>query len=129
MGLIINVDKIEKIYIIKTRQATYVRHIEDEPEKRGFFGCIKQKEVKAHWWDYYGKYDTREDLINSDCSKKYYINNDVLYENSIWEKDSIYIIISHNNTITLYFDTYEELTQKVNDMVVQSNNNLMVINE
>ena len=132
MELVVNVDKIEKIYIHKAKQAKYVYYIEAEPEKRNFFGWIKQKEVEEHWFSWYSstKYRTREDLINGSCEKnKYFINDDVLYEQSIWEKASIYIIMSNSDPIKLYFDTYEELNQKVNDIIAQSKSNLMVIKD
>jgi hypothetical protein len=130
MGLIVNVDKIQKIYTHKANQARLVRFIDDKPEKKGFFGRIKQEAVKAHWSSYYDNYDTREDFISNSCEKgKYFINHDVLYEYSIWVRPYIYIIMSNSEPITIYFDTYEELTEKVKDIIEQSRNNLMVINE
>ena len=132
MGLVVNVDKIEKIYTHKAKQAKYVNYIKAKPEIKNFFGCIKQKKVEEYWYSWYStaKYRTREDLINNSCEKgKYFINDEVLYEQSIWENPFIYIIMSNGDPITLYFDTYEELTQKVNDIIAQSKNNLMVIKD
>lgn len=130
MGLVINIDKIEKIYIHKAIQAKYVNYIESKPEKRNFFGWVKQKEVKTHWCDRYNrKYDTREDLINKYCSNKYYINHEVLYENSIWEKASLYIVMSHSDNVIVCYDSDEELQEKLNDIISESKRNLMIINE
>lgn len=130
MGLVVNVDKIQKIYTHKAKQAKFVYYVEAKPEKRNFFGWLTREAVEEHWFSMYTrfKYRTREELINDSSQKgKYFINDEVLYEQSIWEKPVIYIIMSNSDPITLYFDTYEELTQKVNDMIKQSNNNLMVI--
>ena len=129
MGLIVNIDKIEKIYTYEAKQAPYVQYVEGQSEKRVFFGLIKkQDEVKPHWVSYNtGICYSREDLIKADCSNKYYINNEVLYENSIWQKPYINIVMSHSENITVYYDSYDELLAKVNKIVLQSTKNLMII--
>jgi hypothetical protein len=130
MGLIVNIDKIEKIYTYKAKQAPYVGYVEGQSEKRVFFGLIKkQSEVKPHWESYTtGVCYSREDLIDADNLNKYYINNEVLYEHSIWQKPYINIVMSHSENVTVYYDSYDELLDKVNKIISQSVKNLMVIN-
>jgi hypothetical protein len=132
MGLVINVDKIEKIYVNKARQAKYIRYNKAEREIRKFFGLIKVIDaVEAHWSGYWGeKYQSREELIKANsCSTKYFINDEVLYENSIWEKPHLYIIMSNSENVTTYYDSIEEMNDKLNETIEQSNKNLMVITE
>ena len=133
MGLVINVDKIEKIYVHNAKQATRnIRYYEAKREIRKFFGLIKVSDaVEAHWSDIWGRsYQSREELIKANsCSTKYFINDEVLYENSIWEKPHLYIIMSHSENISTYYDSVEEMNDKLNEIIQQSNKNLMVITE
>jgi hypothetical protein len=130
MALVINVDKIEKIYTHKAKQAPYVYYNEGQPEKRVFFGLIKiENEIEPHWRClYHSRYDTREDLVGADCSDEYFIKNDVLYENSIWQKSYLYIIMSHSDNVSVYYDSDEEMIEKLNKIILESKKNLMVIN-
>jgi hypothetical protein len=130
MALVINIDKIEKIYTYKPKQAPYVKYNEGQPEKRVFFGLIKiENEIEPYWrCSSRSKYDTREDLVDADCSNKYYINNDVLYENSIWEKSRLYIVMSHSDNVSVYYDSDEEMVEKLNDIISESKRSLMIIN-
>jgi hypothetical protein len=130
MALVINIDKIEKIYTHKAKQAPYVYYNEGQPEKRVFFGLIKiENEIEPHWrCSYYSRYDTREDLVGADCSDEYFIKNDVLYENSIWQKSYLYIIMSHSDNVSVYYDSDEEMIEKLNKIILESKKNLMVIN-
>jgi hypothetical protein len=130
MGLIVNVEKIEKIYTHKARQSFYVRYNEGKPEERIFFGLIRlEKEQKPYWrHSYDDNYDTREDLVSSN-SDKYYINDEALFEYSVWEKPHLYIVMSHAKDVTIYFDSYEELQEKLDEIMNQSNGNLVIINK
>jgi len=133
MGLVINVDKIEKIYVHNAKQAPRnIRYHEAKREIRKFFGLIKVSDaVEAHWSDIWGRsYQSREELIkDNSCPTKYFINDEALYEYSIWEKPNLYIIMSHSENITTYYDSLEEMNTKLNEIIQQSNKNLMVITE
>ena len=134
MGLIINVDKIEKIYTMKSKQAKHVRFYDAIPEKYTFFGLIKKQNAKPGFWcegfwcEGYSwmRYETREDLVKSN-PEKYYINHNTLSDYSIWEKANIHIEMSNNDDFTKYYDTIEELNASVNDIISTSRNNLVVI--
>lgn len=129
MALVINIDKIEKIYTHKPKQAPYVKYNEGQPEKRVFFGLIKiENKIEPYWRCLYrSKYDTREDLVDADCYK-YYIKNDVLYENSIWEKSHLSIVMSHSDKVLVYYDSDEEMIEKLNEIISESKRTLMIIN-
>jgi hypothetical protein len=129
MTLVINVDKIEKIYAHKAKQATFVKYVEYSPAKYCFFGLIRcEAEDEGHWWiNWDGRYQHREDVI--DKNTKYYINRDALYENSIWEKPYLYIVMSHSDNITKHYETYEQMMVELNKMVEASNANLMIIKD
>lgn len=129
MGLVINVDKIEKIYVHKTKQSNMVRYVEYTPAKYCFFGLIKyQNSDEAHWhYSFVGGYQNREDII--DKNPNLYINNEVLYEHSIWEKPHLYIVMSHSENVTMHYETYEEMILALNNMIDTSNNNLMIIKD
>jgi hypothetical protein len=128
MALVINVDKIEKIYVHKTRQARMVRYVEYSPAKYCFFGLIKYEPAnEAYWWCAFDKYQNREDLV--DENSNFYINDEVLYENSIWEKPHMYIVMSHSENVTTHYETYEQMMLALDKMVEASKNNLMVIKD
>lgn len=129
MTLVINVDKIEKIYVHKTRQARMVRYVEYSPAKYYFFGLIRyEPSDEAHWYrSFDGRYQNREDLV--DKISDYYINDEVLYENSIWEKPHLYIVMSHSENVTTHYETYEQMMAALDKMVEASKNNLMVIKD
>lgn len=129
MGLILNIDKIEKIYTHKPKQAYRVSYDLGQPEKYTFFGLIKtQDEIKPHWSVWYGEtYSTREQII--EAHTEYFINDEVLFENSIWEKPHMYIVMSHSDNVTLYYDSYEELNEKLTTIINESKRNLMVIKQ
>ena len=131
MTLVINIDKIEKIYTHKAKQAPYVKYNEGQPEKRVFFGLIKiENKIEPYWRCLNrSKYDTREDLVDADCSNKYYIKNDVLYENSIWLKSYLYIVMSHSDNVSVYYDSDEEMIEKLNKFILEYKKNLIVINK
>lgn len=130
MGLIINADKIEKIYITKTRQAPYVSFYEATPNKYIFFGLIKSESAKSEYWrlNWEGRFETRQDLVNNN-PKKFYINDDALFHCSIWEKPNLYIVMSKSDNFTRYYDTIEELNKSVDDIINASKNNLIVIED
>jgi len=129
MTLVINVDRIEKIYTHKAKQASFVSYVEYSPAKYTFFGLIKCEDADdAHWWvNWDSRYQNREDII--DKHKKYYINNDAPYQNSIWEKPYLYIVMSHSENVTKHYETYEQMMVELNKMVEASNNNLKVIKD
>ena len=117
MTLVINIDKIEKIYTHKAKQAPYVIYNEGQPEKRVFFGLIKiENKIEPYWRCLY--------RLN-----KYYIKNDVLYENSIWEKSRLYIVMSHSDNVSVYYDSDEEMIEKLNKFILEYKKNLIVINK
>jgi hypothetical protein len=130
MGLIVNIEKIEKIYTHKPRQSFFVKYNEGKPEKRIFFGLIRlEKEIKPYWrHSYDANYDTREELVDYN-SDKFFINYDALFECSIWEKPHLYIVISNGENITLYYNSYEDLQEKLDEIMNQSNGNLVIINK
>lgn len=127
MKLILNVDKIEKIYAHDKKQAKIVKYVEYSPAKYCFFGLIRcEPENEAHWWvNWDVRYQNREDII--DKHDKYFINHDALYENSIWEKPYLYIVMSHSDNITKYYESYEDMMIEVGEIIKTTNNNLMVI--
>ena len=130
MGLVINVDKIEKIYVHKAKKANRPRYREGSPAKYCFFGLIKyESEVKPHWTYWGDEYETREDFMNREtCSNnKFFINHEELYEESIWENAFLYIIMSHSDNITLYYNTYEEMMSVLDGIIKKSKSNLMII--
>jgi len=128
MALIVNVDKIEKIYVHKTRQARMVNYVEYSPAKYCFFGLIKYEPANEAYWNYpYYKYQNREDLV--DKISTLYINDEVLYENSIWEKPHLYIVMSHSENVTTHYETYEQMMGALDKMVEASKNNLIVIKD
>jgi hypothetical protein len=124
----INSSKIEKIYITKARQSRNLKFVEGEYEKYTFFGLIKkQDEIKPHWSGWWGEtFNTREEVIeqyHSEC----FINEEVLFENSIWEKPHMYIVMSHSDDITIHYDSYDELMSNLK-LITDSNLNLVIIN-
>jgi hypothetical protein len=129
MGLILNIDKIEKIYTHKAKQSNRISYDLGQPEKYTFFGLIKtQDEIKPHWSGWYGEsYPTREKFV--DANTEYFINDEVLFENSIWEKPHMYIVMSHSDNVTIYYDSYEELNEKLTTIINESKRNLMVIKQ
>jgi hypothetical protein len=129
MTLIINVDKIEKIYVHKVRQARMVRYVEYSPAKYCFFCLIKyEPSVDAYWYHSFdSRYQNREDFV--DKNSDYYINDEVLYEYSIWEKPHLYIVMSHSENVSTHYETYEQMMLALDKMVEASKNNLMVIKD
>ena len=129
MGLVLNIDKIEKIYTHKAKQVNRISYKLGQPEKYTFFGLIKtQGEIKPHWSGWYGEhYPTREEFV--DANTEYFINDEVLFENSVWEKPHMYIVMSHSDNFTLYYDSYEELNEKLTTIINESKKNLMVIKQ
>lgn len=129
MGLILNIDKIEKIYIHKPKQAYRVSYNLGQPEKYTFFGLIKtQDEIKPHWCRWDGEsHKTREEVV--DAHTEYYINDDEPFENSVWVKPCMYIVMSHSDNVTLYYDSYEELNEKLTTIINESKSNLVVIKQ
>jgi hypothetical protein len=127
MSFIVNSSKIEKIYTHNARQSNRFKYVEGESEKYTFFGLIKTRdEIKPHWSGWWGEtYYTLEDLIN-EYSSEYFINKEVLFEYSVWEKPHIDIIMSKSSDITIYYDTHDELTEAVK-FITESNPNLVVI--
>lgn len=130
MGLIVNIEKIEKIYTHKVRQSFFVKYNEGKPEKRIFFGLIRlEKEQKPYWRHSYDtNYDTREELVEYN-SNKFFINYDALLECSVWEKPYLYIVMTHGENITLYYNSQEELQETLDEIMNQSNGNLVIINK
>lgn len=125
----INSSKIEKIYITKARQSMMARYILGKPEKYTFFGLIKkQDEVKPHWnYSWYGEnYNTREELVEKNSSVCF-INEEALFEKSVWEKPNMYIVMSHSDNITIHYDSYDELMSNLK-LITDSNPNLVIIN-
>jgi hypothetical protein len=127
MELAINIESVEKIYVKKAEQCLYFSYCEGKKEKRIFFGLIKnQEEVKPHWKNYWGqKFDTREDLIKQE--KNYFINNDVLFEFSIWKKSSLIIVMKKSDSVELFFENDEEMYISLNELIEKSNGKLVVV--
>lgn len=128
MGLVLNIDKIEKIYTHKAKQSRISYYL-GQPEKYTFFGLIKtQDEIKPYWSAWHGEiYSTREELV--DAHTEYFINDDEPFENSVWVKPCLYIVMQHSDNITLHYDSYEELNEKLTMIINQSKSNLIIIKE
>ncbi len=129
MKLIINVDKVEKIYINKPKQSS-VKLVKSKPEIYTFFGLIKiASETKQYWYyPFSGNFTTREEVISED-SYRLYINKETLYESSIWEKANIYIVMSRTENIRMYYDTIDELNKTIDNIIASSKNNLVIIED
>lgn len=127
MGLIINADKVEKIYVHKAKKSHFIFY-NAEPDKYTFFGLIRiEKAKKQRWWAWPGEFETREQLIEN--NENYFINYSEKYENSIWEKAKLYIVMSHSDNIQLHYNTDEEMNNTIDKIIEASKHNLIVIKD
>ena len=129
MGLIINVDKVEKIHVNKAIIYKYATFIKGKPEKYKFFGLIKtQKATEDHWLSVYDEeYSSREELVKD--KPELYINYDAPYEESIWRKCNLNIIMNNSDNVLLQYDTMVEMDNAIINIIQKSKNNLVIIKD
>lgn len=127
MSLVVNADKIEKIYVNKARLTYYPNFHPKIPPKYTFFNLIKVEDAKDdRWCNQLGEsFPTREEAIKGDNTL--FIDYSAPFEQSIFRKPNLNIVMSHSDNVTVYYDDENSMKTALNSIVEASNNNLIVV--
>ncbi len=128
MSLVVNADKIEKIYVNKARVAHYPKFFPKTPPKYTFFNLIKVEDAKDdRWCNQWGElFPTREEVIKDD--ENLFIDYSAPFEQSVFKKPNLYIVMSHSDNVTIYYNDENSMKMALDFIVKTSNSNLIVIN-
>lgn len=127
MKTIVNIDKIQKIYVYDAKPTGLKHFVKGVEEKRILFGLIRiQRKQDSRWKDYNYSYSSREDLIKN--NESLYIKYSNPFKSSIWIKPSISIVMPYGaSDERVFFNSDAERNSAVNELMKKSNNKLVVV--
>jgi hypothetical protein len=127
MKTIVNIDRIEKIYVMDEGLSLLNHYIEPVDEKYILFGLIRiQKKEESRWHANCYTYNSREDLVKK--NEEFYVDYSAPIKISIWKKPRICIVMPYGvSDVNVYYDSKEQRDIAVNELIKKSNNKLTVV--